>query len=420
MLRCALLASVVAVAVADCPNGCSDNGQCGPKDQCSCDAGYFGADCSLRTCPSDFAFVDTPAGDLNHDGAVENTYLEKPLSTSGAWAYELFPLNPPAGKGFAAVPDEAHFYKECSGTGTCDRALGQCKCFAGYTGAACQRSTCPNDCSGKGVCRTLREVAAGALSRRVVGSAGGNSVVKGVRAPFDYSLWDADKHQMCVCDAGFDGVDCSERTCPRGDDPLTKEDDPRWCGGKACAWEAQQFELKSDAATTFAFKFVDTRNFTHVAYATVDTGTNPAGIVSPANVATHLPGTATNAGLIMAALRGAPGGVLQQVEVRAIPTPITNMADLLTKKYQVTFVGLSGDQYDMTIEAASGPGGVKTQPFEVVKGNKEDFECSGRGICDKAQSLCKCFSGYFGAACEYQNALAGGSSGGGSSGGSSK
>ena len=55
------------------------------------------------------------------------------------------------------------------------------------------------------------------------------------------------------------------------------------------------------------------------------------------------------------------------------------------------------------------------QPLEVTKGNREDIECSGRGICDKGQSLCKCFSGYYGVACEYQHALAGGSSSGGGS-----
>jgi hypothetical protein len=30
---------------------------------------------------------------------------------------------------------------ECSGQGTCDRALGICNCYAGFTGDACQRST---------------------------------------------------------------------------------------------------------------------------------------------------------------------------------------------------------------------------------------------------------------------------------------
>jgi hypothetical protein len=37
--------------------------------------------------------------------------------------------------------------------------------------------------------------------------------------------WDAYKTQSCVCDAGFEGVDCSQRQCPFGDDPVTRIND---------------------------------------------------------------------------------------------------------------------------------------------------------------------------------------------------
>jgi hypothetical protein len=35
------------------------------------------------------------------------------------------------------------------------------------------------------------------------------------------TAWDADMIHGCVCDAGWEGVDCSMPSCPRGDDPLT-------------------------------------------------------------------------------------------------------------------------------------------------------------------------------------------------------
>ena len=93
-------------------------------------------------CPYDFAFIDSPVGDLNHDGLVMGSTYVKPSNTPGTSnvaAYEMFPTD--ATKGiFQAQQDEAHFYMECSGKGECDRAAGKCVCFSGYTGAACQRS----------------------------------------------------------------------------------------------------------------------------------------------------------------------------------------------------------------------------------------------------------------------------------------
>ena len=113
--------------------------------------------------------MDVPAGDLNHDGFVGST------TTASSWsnAYsatqlsafdvsEYWPtlqgyvssanspyykadgtgLNPALvqGGGWAAAGDEAHFYAECSGKGACDRKSGACYCYAGFDGAACQRS----------------------------------------------------------------------------------------------------------------------------------------------------------------------------------------------------------------------------------------------------------------------------------------
>ena len=40
----------------------------------------------------------------------------------------------------AYATDQAHQQIECSNAGTCDRSSGNCICFPGFTGAACQRS----------------------------------------------------------------------------------------------------------------------------------------------------------------------------------------------------------------------------------------------------------------------------------------
>lgn len=157
MLRTVLLAAGAGLALAACPNQCSGHGTCSQNDLCTCHANWEGADCSLRTCPF-----------------------------GNSWALDS--ANP-------------HAYEECSGAGLCDRTSGECKCFDGYSGFACQRRACPNDCSGHGVCRLLGEVK--------------------TAVPYPVTAWDADHIQACVCDAGFFGTDCSQRRCPSGDDPLT-------------------------------------------------------------------------------------------------------------------------------------------------------------------------------------------------------
>lgn len=79
------------------------------------------------------------------------------------------PNHVPAGP----LEDTAHYYMECSNKGLCDRTTATCTCFVGYEGTSCQRASCPNDCSGHGVCKTNRELAMGDY---------GNI----------YELWDAD------------------------------------------------------------------------------------------------------------------------------------------------------------------------------------------------------------------------------------
>ena len=233
---------------------------------------------------------------------------------------------------------------------------------------------------------------------------------------------------MCLCDPGYQGIDCAERQCPRGADPLLN--DERWCGHTACAWEVQSFTLQKTGTTTYRVSLTDSVNVTHVALATLDTAGNTYnGFVDPSSAVfpSVLPEpTTTLAGQIMAALRATPAGLLQQVEVWPAAAVGTSPQDLT---FRVTFVGVAGNQELLTVEVYAGAGGITCNPdhpayaadtaggscaangasrtvFRKTVGNRPETECATRGNCDFKTGVCKCFTGFYGAACENQNALA--------------
>jgi len=196
-------------AWALCPNDCSGHGDCSHSSHCTCHHNWVGADCGQRICTFGRAFVDSPWGDLDGDGALEPNrgfspttnfkvqginYVTSNVGEMGFTEYGY------ARKGRTTSWDEAHFYRECSNKGLCDRETGLCECFPGYTGSGCRRTACPQDCNGNGICRTILE------SNRPDAK--------------EYSAWDGEKTQLCVCDPGWSGPACSMRSCPKGADPV--------------------------------------------------------------------------------------------------------------------------------------------------------------------------------------------------------
>ena len=106
------------------------------------------------------------------------------------------------------LTNSAHYYMECSNKGTCDRKTGECSCYDGYDGVACNRASCPgypNSCSGHGVCKSIKQLAYNDYWNV-------------------YKLWDKDVTMGCECDKGYFGADCSLRSCKVGVDPLYLDD----------------------------------------------------------------------------------------------------------------------------------------------------------------------------------------------------
>jgi len=237
---------------ARCPNGCSGNGECGTNSQCSCHRNFMGADCSERICYYSYAFVDTPLGDVNADGIIDMK-INKDEKTKN-FATEAYDYMYGVARPIATLDDsdgvlsyneaaqsgrwdEAHFYRECSNKGICNRATGQCSCFPGYEGEGCQRTSCPgaesgSPCSGHGLC----------LSAYVDYTSS------------EYNLWDADKTMKCRCDAGYDGPDCSLRLCPVGPDPVEHADKVTTSLQKI-SWGAFSLDTTSDDRTTHSGAF---------------------------------------------------------------------------------------------------------------------------------------------------------------------
>jgi hypothetical protein len=284
-----IIFTLAAMADASCPNACSGNGICGAQDKCSCYQNWQGADCSSRTCPSTLAWADTADG-----------------------------------------TNQAHYYAECGNKGICDRKSGECKCFDGYEGKGCRRSTCPEGCSGHGTCEYIEELASDFVDRRNgpgnkyqdltcssqldsdPSTGAGNScgadglvttLVTARSANTDkysghqYNLWDAGKIQGCKCDLGYEGADCSTREVPRGDDPLTTV--------KATTMKQSIVLSGAAAGDQFFLRYYDPYGgkWTTNTITAVDAGTAA--------------GDVTHAALIEAELSALPNEVLQGVKVKA-------------------------------------------------------------------------------------------------------
>jgi hypothetical protein len=139
----------------------------------------------------------------SQDGATDDFTLTRSLISPGD-AYE-FTLEFNEGEAFdSSNSNTAHQLAECSGRGTCEYATGKCTCMPGYSGEACQRTTCPNMCSGHGSCQTQLRFATEGMAANAVA----------------YTAYDREQQYGCKCDGGFRGADCAQVECPSGADPL--------------------------------------------------------------------------------------------------------------------------------------------------------------------------------------------------------
>eukprot|EP00937_MAST-01D_sp_MAST-1D-sp2_P007666 g7666.t1 len=250
----------------------------------------------------------------------------------------------PAWFSVAAENDVAHVPMECSNMGRCERSLGICLCQVGFTGKACERLACPNLCQGKGKCLSMRQRAA--------------TKDPGLGTVHRYDEhWDADRLYGCQCDGNNVGVECLFKKCPTGDDFLTtgqvNEQQSIVCryaeGHFTLTWKGRPSAriLATDSLAAFTAKLNAIPGLREVAV------TFAAG---------------------QEAICNATGAALATLEFRQDFGPLRMLAahtDGLTGTTASTFA-----------------------IFEVVKGTKEDADCSNHGVCDSVTGLCTCAIGF--------------------------
>jgi len=365
----AILASFVGSAFAACDNHCSGHGSCNTDDVCTCydnwgvGLSHDSADCSERVCPYEIAWVDTPdlAGNF-------------------------------------------HKYVECAGRGICNRDNGECACFDGYDGKACQRSTCPNDCSGHGTCEYVEDLKYAATWNDYQAS-GLMAEAKG----FAYTNWDKHKERSCVCDALYGDFDCSKRMCPYGNDVLDVRDNLDVVLKRQVQTIWFNFPSSETAAIsgrTFALQFKTRLNETFT--------TIPIAFPVAAADNTLLPLFANDMQLALLKL---PNRVIDGVTV------VVKKVSYINFRAEFTFTGSSvqGPQHLLTVlnyECGDGctpkltgiPSETRVNKInsnitETVLADYNSFECGRRGKCDYSTGLCQCFSGYSGDNCNTLHAL---------------
>ena len=265
---------------ASCPLMCSSHGFCQEFSTCSCFSGFIGPACNRRSCPG--------------------------LSS---WSVDTSGMN----KVYGLI--SAHLPSQCSGQGYCDYSTGICKCFEGFEGSSCQRLKCPKDCSGNGRCRLISELPHAMIHFSAASKSNTNN-----------EGWEAKRISRCICDSGFVGPDCSERTCPFGDDPNTIGDEDK----KLQIWKLDIDFSLAPPIGEYSTSVIGDLAFDLITNSGVSATTRRAANVWDGSIAAAL--------RIERAMRTVPSNILQGVSVTPGGGGTNSHRDFL-----ITFSGTSTD-----------------------------------------------------------------------------
>ena len=333
-----------------------------------------------------------------------------------------------------SAPNTAHALAECSNKGTCLRASGRCACQEMFEGEACERMTCPGsdgedgrECSGHGQCLSMAELAP--LARTALGDPAPTTYGAD---PNNALTWDARKVRGCLCDAGWQGYDCAERSCPRGNDITLLEADPARLDELQylrCELADPSAALPGAATVTFALCFrgactpalafsasaaevqdaleaLPTVGRVDVTFSRNAVANSPDHFCLPAPYSQQVYFQFHTEHGDLPPLRVAMDEASFNVETGAYSAALGFLSS------QLVFSGGSPAR-DYGNGALAPPNPMFGQPppaefryvpapdyglgiraLELIKGASGSDECSARGICDRELGECKCFLGF--------------------------
>jgi len=192
-----------------CPMNCSDHGSCF-NGTCTCDLGWHGVNCSLPDpCPGDCSGhgvcvlgnctcdPEWAGSDCSHTSYCPGFVSHRGVNCSGHGICVDGACLCEAHWGGFDCSIEACI-NSCSNNGLCRN--GTCDCFIGFIGDDCSMGPyggeCPNACSGHGACTIVSEV----FLPAEIADVHGDGMLSGSIG--------------CMCDEGWEGVDCTLRSCP--------------------------------------------------------------------------------------------------------------------------------------------------------------------------------------------------------------
>lgn len=212
-------------------------------------------------------------------------------------------------------------------------------------------ASCPNDCSGNGLCRTLQDIASGGLNKVFSSSTAGVNYYTGVSNSFSYGLWDKQKNAACVCDPGYTGPDCSMRECPRGNDPLTMTSAS--CGNSPCSNAVQGFTVTTTNNNNLNY-YITFFDFRGTSYTSSDFALLTGGTAAS---------NAANAAVVKNALESLPNNVTGIVSVTSGFDVLSNVRIL------VTFTTLPGSVPPFVVSRGRSSPGVTpvANPVQTVQ-----------------------------------------------------